>query len=205
MVAGHRLRLQPVRGFVPAQVIRRPDPLNPPCDFEVAKDYLSKDQLKMEMRLIALVAAVSAACLAAPVAEAASVSKKVEIAAAPDKVWAAIGGFCDIGSWLTIVVKCEMTETGGKKVRTLTTGDGGVLVETLEQWDEAHRSYTYRIHSSPLPMENYVATIRVLGEGAASTVEWSSTFDPKDAQEADVVKTISSIYQIGFDGLKKKL
>lgn len=157
------------------------------------------------MRLITLVAALSAACLAAPAAEAASVSKKLEIAAAPDKVWAAIGGFCDIGSWLTIVVKCEMTEAAGKKVRTLTTGDGGVLVESLERWDDATMSYTYRIQSSPLPMENYVSTIRVSGNGQASTVTWSSSFDPKGAPEADVVKTIGGIYQVGFDGVKKKL
>jgi len=157
------------------------------------------------MRLITLVAALSAACLAAPDAEAASVSKRLEIAAAPGKVWAAIGGFCDIGSWLTIVVKCEITETAGKKVRTLSTGDGGVLVESLERWDDATMSYTYRIQSSPLPMENYVSTIRVSGNGEASTVTWSSNFDPKGAPEADVVKTISGIYQVGFDGLKKKL
>ena len=157
------------------------------------------------MRLITLVAAVSAACLAASAAEAASVSKKVGIAAAPDQVWAAIGDFCDIGSWLTIVVKCEMTETGGKKIRTLTTDDGGVLVESLERWDDAGRSYTYRIQSSPLPMENYISTIKVSGTGKASTVEWSSTFDPKGVPEADVMKTISEIYQVGFDGLKKKL
>ncbi|TMJ39904.1 MAG: SRPBCC family protein [Alphaproteobacteria bacterium] len=159
----------------------------------------------MEMRLITLVAAVSAACLAAPLAQAASVSKKLEIAAAPDKVWAAIGGFCDIGSWLTIVVKCEITEADGKKVRTLTTGDGGILVESLERWDDDGMSYTYRIQSSPLPMENYISTIKVSGNSETSTVEWSSSFDPKGAPEADVVKTISGIYQVGFDGLKKKL
>jgi Polyketide cyclase / dehydrase and lipid transport len=159
----------------------------------------------MEMRLITWVAALSAACLAAQAAEAASVSKKLEIAAAPDKVWAAIGGFCDIGSWLTIVVKCEITETDGKKVRTLTTGDGGVLVESLERWDDNAMSYTYRIQSSPLPMENYISTIKVSANGEASTVEWSSSFDAKGAPEADVVKTISGIYQVGFDGLKKKL
>jgi hypothetical protein len=159
----------------------------------------------MEMRLITLVAALSAACLGAQAAQAGSVSKKLEIAAAPDKVWAAIGGFCDIGSWLTIVVKCEMTETDGKKVRTLTTGDGGVLVESLERWDDGAMSYTYRIQSSPLPMENYISTIKVSGNGEASTVEWSSSFDAKGAPEADVVKTISGIYQVGFDGLKKKL
>jgi hypothetical protein len=161
--------------------------------------------METEMRLIALVAAMSAACLAPQAAEAASVAKKVEIAAAPAKVWAAIGGFCDIGSWLPIVATCKMTETDGKKIRTLTTGDGGVLVESLERWDDAGMSYTYRIQSSPLPMENYIATIKVSGKGKASTVEWSSSFDPKGAPEAEVVKTISGIYQAGFDGLKKKL
>ena len=157
------------------------------------------------MRLIGLVAAMSAACLAPQVAEAASVSKRIEITAAPAKVWAAIGEFCDIGSWLPIVAKCEMTETDGKKLRTLTTGDGGVLVESLERWDDAGMSYTYRIRSSPLPIENYIATIKVTGAGETSTVEWSSSFDPKGAPEADVVKTISGIYQAGFAGLKKKL
>lgn len=157
------------------------------------------------MRLTALVAAMSAACLASPAAEAASVSKKVEIAAAPERVWAAIGGFCDIGSWLPLVAKCEMTEAGGKKLRTLTTGDGGVLVETLERWDDPGMSYTYRIQSSPLPVENYISTIKVSGEGGVSTVEWSSSFDAKGASEADVVKTIGGIYQAGFAGLKKKL
>ena len=157
------------------------------------------------MRLTTMAAVLSTACLAATAAQAASVSKRIEIAAAPDKVWAAIGDFCDIGSWLTIVVKCELKEAGGKKVRILTTADGGVLVESLERWDDAGRSYTYRIQSSPLPMENYIATIKVSGVGEASTVEWSSSFDAKGAPEADVVKTIGGIYQVGFDGLKKKL
>lgn len=157
------------------------------------------------MRLMILVAALSAAGLTIPAAQAASVSKKMEIAAAPDKVWAAIGSFCDIGSWLPIVAKCEMTEADGKKVRTLTTGDGGVLVETLERWDDAGMSYTYRIQSSPLPIKDYISTIKVSGKGKVSTVEWSSRFEPKGAPEADVVKTISGIYQAGFVGLKKKL
>lgn len=157
------------------------------------------------MRLTTKIAAFSAACLASTTAQAASVSQKIEIAAAPDKVWAAVGDFCDIGSWLTIVVKCEMTETEGKKIRTLTTGDGGILVESLERWDDAGMSYTYRIHSSPLPMENYIATIKVSGAGDTSTVEWSSTFDPKGVPEADIAKIITGIYQTGFDGLKKKL
>lgn len=156
------------------------------------------------MRLSGMAAGAAAVVLFVSAAEAASVSQKLELAAAPDKVWAAIGDFCSIASWHPVVAKCEETEVDGKKVRTLTTGDGAVLVEPLENWDDAGMAYTYRIQSSPLPVDNYVSTIKVWPAGEASTVEWSSTFDPKGASEEDAVKVITTIYQAGFEGLKKK-
>lgn len=133
---------------------------------------------------------------------AADVKESAEIAAAPDKVWAAIGDFCGIASWHPVVAKCELSED--KKVRTLTTGDGGKLIEPLDSWDDAGMSYTYRIQESPLPVDNYVSTIKISGSGDKSMIEWSSTFDAKGASEEEAKKVISSIYQAGFEGLKKK-
>ena len=60
------------------------------------------------------------------------------------------------------------------------------------------------LESSPLPLEHYISTIKVSGSGDSSTIEWSSTFDPKGASEDDAKKIISTIYQAGFEGLKKK-
>jgi hypothetical protein len=97
-----------------------------------------------------------------------------------------------------------MAEVDGKKVRTLTTGDGAVLVEPLENWDDAGMSYTYRFQTSPLPVENYISTIKVSGVGEASTVEWSSTFDPKGTTEADAVKIMAGIYQSGLNKLRSQ-
>ena len=42
-------------------------------------------------------------------------------------------------------------------------------------------------------------------ERDASTVEWSTNFEPLGAPEADVVKSLSDFYQAGFDNLRKLL
>lgn len=140
--------------------------------------------------------------LAISAAGAAEVTEKVEVAAAPDKVWAAIGDFCGIANWHPIIAKCEISEEGKK--RTLTTGDGGVLLESMDSRDDAAMSYTYRILESPLPVANYISTIKVTGSGDGSTVEWAGKFDAKGASDEEASKVISGIYAAGLDGLKKK-
>ena len=154
------------------------------------------------MRMTTIIAAFGAAFLGATGVQAAAVSEKIDIDASPDKVWAAIGDYCGIAAWLPPIAKCEMAETGGKKVRTLTTTDGGVLIESLENWDDAGMSYSYRFQSSPLPVDNYISTIKVSGAGEGSTVEWSSTFDPKGVSETDARKIIVDIYRLGLNKLE---
>lgn len=155
------------------------------------------------MRAYAYVAAGAALLVSASAAQAAEVKETAEVAAAPDKVWAAIGDFCGIGRWHPVIAKCELSDD--KKTRTLTTGDGGKLIETLDTWDDAGMSYTYRIQESPLPVQNYVSTLKVTGSGDKSMIEWFSTFDPKGASEDEAKKVMSGIYQAGFEGIKKKL
>jgi hypothetical protein len=55
-----------------------------------------------------------------------------------------------------------------------------------------------------LPVESYVSTIKVTGSGEASTVEWTSTFDPKGMPEDEAKNVMSSVYAAGLDGLKGK-
>ena len=135
---------------------------------------------------------------------AAEVKETVEIKAGPDQVWTAIGDFCGIAQWHPVLAGCEMAETDGMRVRTLTTKDGAKLIEPLENWDDAGRSYTYRIQESPLPVQNYVSTIKVTSEGETSTVEWSGSFEPKGASEDEAKGVISGIYKAGLEALQKK-
>ncbi|TFF27399.1 SRPBCC family protein [Jiella endophytica] len=145
-----------------------------------------------------------AGVVAATPAMAIEVSKSVEIAAAPDAVWKMIGTFCDIQNWHPAVKKCELSDDGGKNVRTLTLPDGAALVEEEVARDESAMSYTYKILEGPLPVENYESTIAVTGSGDMATVSWSGNFDAKGASDEKATEVITGIYDAGLSSLKEK-
>jgi hypothetical protein len=151
---------------------------------------------------IVTAAALTVVCSATHV-HAASLLEKAEFNAPADKVWAALGDFCGISNWHPAVAKCELSAEG--KVRTLTlAGDGGTIVEALTSWDPAAMSYGYTItEPGPLPVANYASTIKVIANGDKSMIEWSSTFDPKGASEADAMNAMSGVYKAGFEKLAK--
>ena len=138
-------------------------------------------------------------------AHAAEVTRKVEVDGEKAKVWATIGGWCAIGSWHPVIAKCEETQSGGKKHRTLTTKDGGVIKETMQQSGET--SYTYSIDESPLPVSNYTATLSVVPDADDAeevNIVWSAKFDPK-GDEAAAKTVIDGIFAAGLAEIKKKL
>ena len=138
---------------------------------------------------------------AAGTAQAASVSKSIDIKAPADKVWALIGPFCAIKDWHPVIGQC--TESAG--VRTLTSKDGKMrFVEKQTAADAKAMSYSYMIETSPLPISDYLSTIKVLAKGKEdSTVVWSSTYTPKPGQEQAADAAISGIYQAGLDSIQK--
>jgi len=118
-------------------------------------------------------------------------------------LWDFMGGFNALPDWHPAVEKSELEEEG--QVRRLSLAGGGTIVERLMTVDDKERVYSYSIESSPLPVANYTATIRVRdeGDGNRSVVEWSSEFNPAGASEADAVKAIEGVYRAGFESLKK--
>ncbi|HTO82836.1 MAG TPA: SRPBCC family protein [Methylomirabilota bacterium] len=158
------------------------------------------------MRSAMLAGTAVLALVASVPAQAAEVSKVIEAKGTVDKAWAALGDFCGIKDWHPAIANCVLSEKDGAKIRTLTTKDGGVLVEKMTQWDDAGHSYGYAILESPLPVANYVSTIAVKdAAGGAVSITWSSTFDPKGASEEDASKVIAGIYDAGLGALKAKI
>jgi len=138
-------------------------------------------------------------------ASAVEVKRKVEVDGEIAKVWSQVGGWCAIGTWHPVIAKCEESEAGGKKQRTLTTKDGGVIKETMIS--STPTSYTYQIDESPLPVSNYQATFSVVPDDDDKeevNVVWSAKFDPK-GPEADAKKTMDGVFKAGLDNIKKKL
>jgi hypothetical protein len=128
-------------------------------------------------------------------------SYTVASASTPDAVWAKVGDFCGIVNW-GLGLKCALSEDA--KTRTLTTADGGVVVEHLDSRDDAARTFTYTIISAgPLPVANYHSTISVKPAGAGSSIVWTGKFDAKGASDADAKKVMEGLYKAGADNLAK--
>src|SRR5262249_31789472 len=101
--------------------------------------------------------------------------------------------------WMPFIKKSETTEGG--RVRHLADSNGETIVERLEKFDNAARSYSYSIVQAPLPVSDYLSTISVHQKAGESgcCVEWSGTFIAKGVSEGEASKLFQGIFE---DGLK---
>jgi len=126
------------------------------------------------------------------------------VEASPEEVWKLIGGFNTLPDWHPLVQKSDL-ERGGV-MRRLSLLGGGSIVERLEHFSNNDRLYTYSIIDAPLPVRNYVATLRVreAKDGKGSIIEWASEFEPANGStETDAVKAIEDVYRSGLENLRK--
>lgn len=130
----------------------------------------------------------------------ATASATIDIPASADQVWQLIGGFNTLPDWLPFIPSSELSEGG--RVRTLQTADGGVVVERLETFDNAGKTYSYSILQAPFPATDYLATIRVEAQGQGAKVTWSGRFTAKGVSDEEVVALFSGIYQGGLEALR---
>jgi ribosome-associated toxin RatA of RatAB toxin-antitoxin module len=123
-------------------------------------------------------------------------SKAFDVSA--DRMWERVGDFHRLQTWLPGIEKEEKVEEG--RARRLTLGGGMQMVEKLI--DQSERQYTYTISEGPLPITNYVSTLRVREAGKdACVVEWESEFDPVGIPDDQAVAIVEAIYDAGLNGL----
>jgi Polyketide cyclase / dehydrase and lipid transport len=135
----------------------------------------------------------------------ANTSVSIDLPASADHVWQLIGGFDSLPDWLPLIPKSELSEGG--RLRHLTTGDGQVIVERLESFDQMARSYSYSLVDSPFPVKDYVSTIRVeeASGKSGSRVTWAGSFEPVGISDDDAVRLFHGIYEEGLQALKETL
>ena len=141
------------------------------------------------------------------------VVEKISIDAPADAVWAQIKDFDALAKWHPAVAEspADKGNTEGS-VRNIKIKGGGALVETLERYNEAGKSYSYRAKDGgALPVTNYTSTITVSADGNKSTVEWRGAFyrafpnndPPPDQNDEAAVKAVTGVYKGGLENLKK--
>jgi hypothetical protein len=113
-------------------------------------------------------------------------------------MWERVGDFHRMQKWLPGIESEERIDEG--RSRRLTLSSGMQMVEQL--LDEGEKQYTYTISEGPLPITNYVSTLRVRSAGdGACVVEWESEFDPVGIPDDQAVAIIEAIYDAGLNGL----
>ncbi len=137
-----------------------------------------------------------------------NVAVKDTINAAADEIWKTLSSFRNVEKYIPLVKSStvEGSGVGAKRTCIIPNESGGEekIEEELKSFDNDAKTFSYSITSSPMPLENYLSTVRVkdLGNGRCE-VEWSSTFEPKGMPEEEVAKMINGIYATAIDGLKK--
>ncbi len=137
-----------------------------------------------------------------------NVTEKGTINAAADEVWKTLSSFRNVEKYIPLVKSSTVEGSGVGAKRTCIipneSGGEGKIEEELKSFDNDAKTFSYSITSSPMPLENYLSTVKVkdLGNGRCE-VEWSSTFIPKGMPEEEVAKMINDIYVTAIDGLKK--
>ncbi|NED00203.1 SRPBCC family protein [Streptomyces sp. SID6648] len=135
----------------------------------------------------------------------AGTTASTELPVPADRVWQLIGGFDSLPDWLPYIPTSELSEGG--RVRTLVNEEGGVIVERLETFDNAARSYSYSILRAPFPVTGYLSTITVREASAPdrARVEWSGTFTPDGIGDDEAAALFHGIYADGLAALTQSL
>lgn len=137
------------------------------------------------------------------------IHREAEVAASPEKAWAAVGGYCAVTEWLEPLIKsCEIVAGSGGlgTVRRLEIGeDRVVVVEPMVAEGAMH--YTYSMIEGFLVEVHYHATIAVRPGPSAGTsvVSWTGVFNraalPDMAAADELSATLNGIYDTGIKGL----
>lgn len=137
---------------------------------------------------------------------AASISRSADVEASASAVWSLIGPFCAIKNWLPPVGEC-IEDGKAPPTRVLVTKDGkAAFVETQTARNDNERSYSYAFLSSPLPVSNYKATIKVTAKGdGSSTITWSGSYTPDEGKEKAASEALIGVYEAGLAEIKARL
>ena len=127
-----------------------------------------------------------------------------------DRVWAILRDFNSHTAWHPVVAESaiENDEPSDQVgcVRNFTLKDGNRIREQLLALSDEEHVSTYCILDATLPMQRYVATLKLtpVTDGARTFAEWSAEFDCAEGRERELTEHIGGgVFQGGFDALKR--
>ncbi|MEM9583051.1 MAG: SRPBCC family protein [Pseudomonadota bacterium] len=132
------------------------------------------------------------------------------INAPADRVWDRIRDFNGLPKWHPKIRDSRIEDALPSDqvgcIRNFNLQNGDNIREQLLGMSDYDMFTTYSILESPMPLEDYVSTIRLtpVTDGERCFAEWSAEFSVDPAMETDWVENIGSgVFQAGLDALKR--
>jgi hypothetical protein len=132
------------------------------------------------------------------------------INASAARVWARVRDFNGLSNWHPAIAesRIENGEPADKVgcIRNFSLRNGDRLREQLLGLSDFDMFCTYSILDSPMPLTNYVATLRLtpITDQDRTFIEWSADFDCAPDKEGELLSNIGGgVFQGGFDALKR--
>jgi NADPH:quinone reductase len=137
------------------------------------------------------------------------VRRSTVIDAPVDEVWRILRDFNGHERWHPAIAESRI-EDGRQAdevgcIRCFRLADGGVLREQLLRLSDRERSFTYCILEAPIPLIDYVASVRLrpVTDGHATFWDWQSSFRAPPGEEETLGRLVGEqIYEAGFDAIK---
>lgn len=128
------------------------------------------------------------------------------------KVWEKVRDFNALPRWHPRIreSRIENGEPSDKVgcVRDFRLQNGDRLREKLLGLSDYDMFCTYSILESPMPLTDYIATLRLtpISDGDRTFIEWTAEFDCAAEAAAELVDGIgNNVFQAGFDALKRQM
>jgi len=126
------------------------------------------------------------------------------------RVWERVRDFNGLPRWHPRIAESHIEEGEPADrvgcIRNFRLQNGDQIREQLLALSDYDLVCTYSILDSPMPLADYVATLRLtpVSDGDRCFVEWSAEFACEPEVEQDLVNGISrDVFQTGFDALKR--
>lgn len=127
------------------------------------------------------------------------------------QVWSVIRDFNGLAAWTPFVAESRIEQNARAEqigcVRNFRTKDGARIRERLLALSDYDFSMTYAILESPMAVENYVSTLKLIPitDGDRSYAEWSAEFDCRPEREPELVGQIGRhVFLAGLKALQTR-
>jgi hypothetical protein len=133
------------------------------------------------------------------------------IPAPATSVWSVVRNFDALPDWTPFVAESRIEQNRPPDqigcIRNFRLKDGGRIREQLLALSDYEMSFEYAILESPMGVENYVATFRLIPVTDAGHVfaEWTAEFDAAPEREDALVRQIgTNVFAAGLAALKAR-